>query len=221
MKNLILLFFLSLNTMASSVVVDGISQVFTTSDLASLSFSVETQNKDSLIAQDENSKIMNKALKGLKNKFKIKEIDIKTSRYQLNPYYSYPRGKAPVFEGMKIHNEMTVSIKKIDDISTIINFLTKKGVTKIGAINFSSSKSDLVQVQALEMAFDNAKDKADRLAKRAQLKLGKVLKIEESFERSGMPSPVRYEMKAMSSAPAIEKGSVGVVAKVRVEFEMK
>lgn len=206
--------------MASSIVVDGTSQVFTTSDQASLSFSVETQNKDSLVAQDENSKIMNKVLSGLKNKFKIKEIDIKTSRYQLNPFYSYPRGKAPIFEGMKIHNEMTVSIKKIDAVSAIINFLTKNGVTKIGSINFSSSKSDLMQVQALEKAFDNAKNKAERLAKKAKLSLGKVIKIEESFERSGMPAPVRYEMKAMSAAPAIEKGSVGVLAKVRVEFQM-
>lgn len=214
-------FVLPLGALADSITVRGDAVVSTTPDQASLTFKVVSKNKEAIKAQDQNAKIMKTLTEGLRKKFSLKDNEITTARYNLVPRFFYPRDKAPEFQDMEVQNEMALTIKKIDNVASIINFLTDNGVTEIYNIDFSSSKEEELKVRALEGAYDNALMKATALAKKAGKKIGEVDEIKESFSQAPAPRSMHYEAKMMSSAPVIEKGSVGVNATVEVKFDIR
>lgn len=212
---------LTFASFADSITVKGDGVASSDPDQAGLTFKVTTKSKEAMKAQEENATIMKKITSGLRKKYSLHDKDIVTSSYNLIPRFTYPRDKAPEFSGMEIQNEVAIKIANLANVSAIINFLTDSGVTEIYNIRFSTSKEEKLKVMALELAYENALSKAKALALKANKKIGDVKEIKEGAYSTPAPRPMHFEAKAMSAAPVIEGGSVGISAAVEVTFDIK
>ena len=98
------------------------------------------------------------------------------------------------------------------------------GATNLSGPNFSIDNPDALQMQARKIAIDDAKTKAQALAKDLGVSLGKI----ESFSDNNI-NPVMYDAKAMNlsaavpaAAPAvIPKGQNTITSDVTITYEIR
>ncbi len=186
-------------------------------DTAKISFKVITKEADAKKAQEKNTLKMNKVIKNIKSKFSIEQSNLQTSQYSLTPRYKYQQNQAPELIGMEVLSELTVRLDDLSKVSELINFLASSEVSEIGTINFQIKDSSLLEKEALRLAFKDAKEKAETLAKQAKLSINTVKSITESTAISGGPMPLR--MEKMMASPTIESGDISVSATLNVAFK--
>ncbi len=156
-------------------------------------------------AQNQLSKVNNDIVVAL-GKFGIAKDDIKTTNFSINPNYDYSSSGSGAIVGYNGNATLTVKIKKVDTIGSIIDAATTAGATDIYNTRFSVESPEKYREQARTKAIANAKDQAEKIAKELGIKLGKVSNIVEST--SGGASPI-YADK-MAYAPGAMGGGGGV-----------
>jgi hypothetical protein len=120
---------------------------------------------------------MNDVLLSLK-KMRIPEDKIETTQVSLRPEYKYDKGKR-TFIGYSARNQIKVTVDKLDDVGEIIDVSITAGATNINNIMFSVKDKTAYQKAALEKAFDDAKAKAEIIAKASDLVLIGIKRIQE------------------------------------------
>ncbi len=211
------------------ITVSADDKVVAKPDIASLNLSVVSKGASvSQVSTDGNQKmtaIVN-ALKGMQ----IDEKDIETTNYSLVPEqdYSIDRvpNQAPKIVGYTLTQSLNVKVRKLDQVSDVLQKATSLGANSMDGINFTIDNSDQLKDQAREKAFSKAKAKAETLAKQAGVSLGKIVSFNDD---SVSPMPYdSYYNKAMPMsaaaeavpAPSIETGSQEVHASVSITYEI-
>lgn len=209
-------------------------EAVTVPDIAMFSFSVITDGGTDIAAlQKENAEKMNAGITFLKV-LKIKEEDITTQSYNLNPRYSRSKcdfgdGKPcppPEIVGYSIRQSVSVKIRNFDNISKAMSGIVDAGANSVGSLSFTIDDPTSVQDEAREEAIDKAKVKARAMAKAADFNLGRLLEISE--DRYASPAPRGFAETAMvklqaddsAIAPSIEPGSQEVRVSIRLKYEI-
>lgn len=113
-----------------------------TPDKAQIVITVETNDKSSKIATENNKKISSLVQTKIKTYIDTKNGDyVKTSNYSLTPRYKYKDGKS-IFDKYVIQNSITVYTKNLDNISKIIDTAIENGATDISNLNYTLSNYD-------------------------------------------------------------------------------
>ena len=73
-------------------------------------------------------------------------------------------------------------MKKIDKVGEVLKVAYNEGANNIYGISFDIADRKTVYKQALQKAIDDAKDKADVMAKQAGVKIGKPIAIYEGYQ---------------------------------------
>jgi uncharacterized protein YggE len=166
------------NSVARTLMVNGKGELFVKPDIAYIQLGLETIGATAKDAHSQNAKefanIFN-ALKGLN----IPEKDIKTVRFNTYPHYEWTNNKQEL-KGYKVEQILQVTYRDIDKIGTLLDKLSAAGVNRVENVQYSSEKLEDYQLQALELAIDNAKKKADRMAKKAGVQVTGVQQIIEN-----------------------------------------
>ena len=211
-------------------------------DVAEFTFSVITEGGENLAAlQKENTEKMNKAIAFLKENG-VKKEDIRTSQYSVNPRYeSYSCGR-PIYAngeekagpcppskivGYTITQSATVKIRDFTKAGDIVSGVVKSGANSASSLNFTIDDPTSVQDAARAEAIAKAEKKAEKIAKDAGFRVGRLISIYES----GGNYPVYYG-KAMgigmggdaaesAPTPSIEPGSEDVKVNVTLTYEIK
>ena len=166
------------------ITVVGDSQTKVAPDTAVITFSVVTQGKQAVDAQQQNaakSEAVRKAVEAVTSDAKA---EIKTSDYNLNPEQDYYSGKMPKILGYQVRNTVTVSIDKLDRVGAIIDAATAAGANSIQGIQFVIGEQSPAQGEALALATKQAMAKAEAVA--ASLN-GKVVRVVQTIE-GGVPA---------------------------------
>ncbi|MDQ3321534.1 MAG: SIMPL domain-containing protein, partial [Acidobacteriota bacterium] len=114
------------------VAVTGEAQAKVSPDTAVVTFSVVTQNAQALNAQQENARKSEAVKAAVESISADDNIEVKTSDYNLSPeqdYYS--SGKLPKILGYTVKNTVTVSIKNLSKVGTVIDAATKAGANSV------------------------------------------------------------------------------------------
>lgn len=201
-------------------------KVMAVPDMATVNLGVLTQGLDPSKIQEENSKKIEKIIEYIKSQG-ISKDDIATSQFNIYPQYNYEGGKNNIV-GYQLNQTITVKIKGVDktteNLSKILKASIAQGVNEVSGVNIGFSEPDDLKQNARKLAIENAKSKAEDLAKTAGLKLGKVVSINEDAYDS-MPTPYYREMGmgmgGGSASPSIEPGTQDIVANMTVVFEVK
>jgi uncharacterized protein YggE len=178
----------------ATISVTGEGQISAPPDLATIDGGVGSDAKTAREASEANNAAMGKVLLALKSAG-IDEKDFQTSRLSLQPQYAPNRsGSSPVVS-YRASNRVTVRIRDVTKVASVIDTLVGAGANDIGGINFSVSQASKLLDDAREQAVADARRKAEIYAKAAGVTLGAPLSISEE----GAPQPT-FRAR-MASAP--------------------
>jgi uncharacterized protein len=180
------------------ITVSGEATVSAAPDQAQIEAGVATEAKTAREASEANNAAMSKVLLALKGAG-IAEKDYQTSRLSLQPQYAPNRsGPSPVV-GYRASNRVTVRVRDVARLASVIDVLVGAGANDIGGINFTVSNASKLLDGAREQAVADARRKAEIYAKAAGVTLGAPLSIAEE----GAPGPVLYRAKVASAGMAV------------------
>ncbi len=222
----------------SQITVTGSGDAYAIPDIATVSYDVSFEAKTVSEAQENVTKRSNDILAYLKEAG-IKEADIKTTNYQIYPHYEY--NSRPVvcydeasckqtdnryFVGYNVTSSFQVKIRKVEDAGKILAEIGNRKVTNLSGLNFTVEDEDATKAAARKNAIEDAKRKAETLARDLGVSLGKIV----SFSESGGYYPMYYSKgMAMDSvggaggapAPELPVGQNKTTTEVTITYEIK
>ncbi len=209
--------------------VSATGKVTAVPDIANIRVGVHTDIKSTAAdAVKANTNKMNEIIEALKN-INIKEKDITTSNYSLNPVYDWTDKRGRKLKGYEVRQTLTVKIRDLDNIGKVIQVTTKKGANQIGGVTFTIDDPDELKKEAFKIAIAKAKAKAKDLVAASGLKIGKLINVYES-QSSGFNVRVNRTYAKYDAInetvdnipePTIEVGEQEVSVEVTLVFEVK
>lgn len=237
------------STSPATISFSGHGEVTAIPDIANIYFTISKDDATVKNAQAGVAIIEKKALDLLKAKG-VADKDIQTTNASFYPKYEYRRAVCPtiptgagtagttssssspyycpsskqVLIGYTASESITVKVRNTDNVGDIMQGLGTTGVSDLSGPNFTIDKEDTLKAEARKKAIDNAKQKAEVLAKDLGVRLGKIT----SFSESG-DYPIMYAKSEMMSAgitpaaaPAeIPKGENTISSDVTITYEIR
>ncbi len=197
-------------------------------DTATVSFTVETTNKNSQKAVELNNEKTSTLISVIKNSLKENEA-IKTSTYNLRQKYEYNSiTKKNVADGYIVTNTVTVKLKDTQKTGKIIDLATKNGATSVSGLSFTLQNTDAVCKELTQKAILKAKQQAQDVLAPLGKTIGSIANINYSCS-TNTPSLYQYRNFAMAksaegaadSSISIEQGETRVNANVSIVFTIK
>ena len=206
-----------------TVTISGTGKVFAKPDIGQIDLSVVTEANTVSTAVSDNNQKMNKIIQAIKD-LGIKEDDIKTTNYSINPKYQYVSGKSSII-GYEVNQTAQVKIRDLNKTSQILEKAAGLGANQVGSLNFTIDDPEKSKDEARQKAIENAKKKAGDLTNTLGVKLGKVVGFSEYS--GGEPGPISYGSTmdgrggAGGPAPEIQTGQNEVIINVDLTYEVK
>lgn len=200
-----------------SVVGQGI--VLAQPDTAHVTLGVELSDSSLANAQAEAARRMDAVVTRLKADG-IPESDIRTTSYNVNPQYD---NNQQTLRGYQIQNLVDVRSTNVNGLGPLIDGAIAAGASRIYGIRFEASAMQDLKNQARDQAMQNARAKADQLARDAGVSLGKPLAITESDPGGVTPVRAAAPAAAVQSAPQtpIQAGELQVQTTVQVIWSIQ
>lgn len=207
--------------MPKSITVSAQGKVTAQPDVAYVTVGVTTQNKDMQEAQNSNAQTMNAMQEALKNAG-LTEDDIKTTQYNAYPIYDYSSSTNKIVN-YEVNNQVELTIKDITRVGEYIDIAVNNGANMTNSISFGILDQQSVYNDALRLAVEAAKAKADTLAAAGGVKITGTLQMAENSVGGGIVR--EYPQAAMdegkSGSTPISSGNLDVEANVTVVYEIE
>jgi len=196
---------------ADTVTVTGEGTVLAVPDRAEISAGVETRAQTARAALQANATAMERVLKALRSGG---GADITTETVSLSTSFD-DQGSPNGFVASNIASA-TVAF---DKAGSLIDAAVAAGANTIYGPSLSRSDADALYRQALAKAVDDAKARAEILAKAAGRSLGRVTAIAESG--SAAPVPFAAKASAAQDSTPVVSGPEETTASVTVTYELR
>ncbi len=213
-----------------SFTVSGEGKVTVVPDTGIVSLGITSNKPTVKAAQTEANTVIANITKAVKE-LGVADKDIKTSNYSVYPQYDYSTEGAGRINGYQVSANLTISVREIDKVNSVIDQATSNGANTVGGIQLTvdEDKQKELRQQARELAVKEAKTKAESLAKAAGITLGKIINVVESGNDIG-PRP--YDMMVANTkegglgggggAPTeINPGSTDISTSVTLFYETR
>lgn len=177
-------------------------------DMATVSTGVQTRAMTAQEAMRLNAQQMNRLIEAVL-KAGIERKDVQTSGINLNPQYDYSNREGqtqPRFLGYEASNQVTVMVRRIDDVGTVIDRMVTAGATNVNGPSFGIADNAPLLRQAREKAIRTAAERAQFYAQQTGYRSARLLSISETGDfRPPMPMMM---MAAERAAPMMDKTRV-------------
>jgi len=228
----------------NTISVSGTAEVNVSPDVATFSFLVKETAKTTKGAQEVISKKIATILDGL-DEADVDEKDIKTQSYTIYPKYEWVKVKAQedialdgtvfypgnnnkqVQTGFDVSQNVSVKLRDFDKVGQVLELFAETGVENLNGPNFEIDEPDALEEEAREMAIDDAKEKAKRLAKDLGVRLGSVVSFNESNPNTYYPKTYARGLEFASLdavaeyAPELPTGENTVTSNVTITYKIK
>lgn len=194
--------------------VSGEGKVSVVPDIAVVNVGVQTQGASVKALKDSLNTNINKVIDAVK-KLGIKDSDIQTSNYNINPNFD------STLKGYTATTNLTIKVREIDKANSIVDSAVASGANQIGGVSFDVDDRTKAENEARQKAVSDAKAKAESAAKIAGFKLGRIINYSENFGGGPIPVPLRAQIESSDkTATQIEPGSSEIVINVTLSFEI-
>ena len=172
---------------ANTITVSGEGEASAPADVANFSFSVIEEAATAVEAQDVAAKKMNAALALLEGQ-DIEEKDIKTSGYNVYPRYEWKQAACPLgyncpgertIVGYEVNQTVSVRVRDVDSAGDVLAEIGSVGVSNISGLSFTIDDQDELDAEARREAIDDAKEKAEVLARDLGVNIIRVVGFHE------------------------------------------
>ena len=194
-----------------AITVSGVGTVKTVPNEAQMSFGVETRRPTAQAAVGANADAMRKVINALR------QAGAREITTQWVSVYPFTRNDGTV-EGYSASNSVS-AVSDIEDAPALIDVAAAAGANQISGPGLSSSNAEALYREALAKAVDDARLRAEVLAKAAGRSLGAITAI---VEGGAQPTP-QYRQAAADAASStpIEPGQQETTATISVTFSLR
>ena len=209
-------------TVGSTIKASGTGTAYADPDLVVIQLGVDTIDQDPDVAVNQNTDKMNTLL-NLLEESGIPATDIQTTNYNMWVEEIYDQDNQPSGEKRyHVSNQVNVKLKDISKIGELIGEATSAGASNIFGINFAVAETADLEEAALEMAIENARQKAEWMAEDLGLTVGPIVSV---VEGGSFTPPIAYgnDVQGIGGASPvpIAQGQVSLSTQVQVEFELQ
>lgn len=215
--------------------VSGKGKVAVKPDIATFAAAVVTQSAKVKDAQDENAKSSNDIIAFVKANG-VEEKDLKTVGYNIIPQYRYDTRPCvqiypnpctqnpPKIVSYEVRSSLEIKVRDLGKIDDLLSGVVSAGANEVGSVVFSVDDEEKVLAEARKLAIEDAREKAEVLAKDLGVRLTRIVVFSES---GGMPYPVRFEALGkggggdFTPTPQIEPGEQEIQSFVNVVYEFR
>lgn len=210
----------------SGICVSSEEKIQATPDIAEITYSVYTQEKDAKSCQTKNAEDVDAVVALLKEKG-IDEKEMKTSNVGLNPIYDWNNGRE--ITGYEMTTEIVVSSVPIDEAEAIISDSVNAGINSIDSVQYQCSNFDELYAEALKNAITSARKKAELMAEAGGKKVVAMTQVQEvsssdqavAYSSGNMKQMAVMEASSADTGTSLLPGQVEVEAKVSVTFSIE
>jgi uncharacterized protein YggE len=198
------------------VTVTGEGTISVAPDTAVIRLGVGTEGKTAREASEANARKMSSVLGAIKDSG-IAARDVQTSRLSVQPEYEANKPGTPHLTGFQVTNQVTVRIRDIDALPTVLDRAIVAGANEMSGIEFVVSEQSKLLDKARGDAITDARRKAELYAQAAGGHLGHVVSIAEE----GQPTPPRALAAMRAGAAPVVPGEQTLRAVVTVAYELE
>ncbi|MHC1731948.1 MAG: SIMPL domain-containing protein [Bacteroidales bacterium] len=217
--------------MKRTITVKGTGNVSVKPDLIVITLNLESQQRD----YDKAMKIATESVKALQDAIQsvgFDKKDLKTTNFNIRTHYENYRDKDNNYkskfdgyiceQGLKLEFEFDTTV-----MSKVLTTIAKAPTDPQLNIQFSVKDKAAVSEGLLISATENAKRKAEILAKASGVTLGDLINIDYNWGELHLYSQTRYDMEekcmemSSSCAPDIEPDDIDVSDTVSFVWEIK
>jgi hypothetical protein len=200
------------------LVVTGEARVEAAPDLASFTAGVQSEALQAAEALAATGTTMRAVLAALEAEG-IAAADVQTSQLSVDPLWDDPGdGRQPRVRGYAASNLVTVRVRDVARLGTLIDAAGSAGANRVFGIAFEIAEPRAQLDEARRRAVADARAKAELLAEAAGVALGPVLSIREGGD--GGPLPMMARAEAAMDTP-VAPGVVGIEARVEIVYAIE
>jgi uncharacterized protein YggE len=188
---------LSVGLASANITVTGEGKVKYTPDVGYVNAGVASEGKTAAEAWQKNADVVKKLFEKLKS-FGIDAKDMKTAGLNVSPRYDTPKDKAPVLVGYTASYDLNVTVRRLDDLGTVLDGLAAAGANRNMGVSFGCSDPEKLLDEARLKAVREARKKAEIYATGAGCGLGLV----DSITEGQLYAPRRMDFDATAPTGA-------------------
>jgi uncharacterized protein len=204
------------DTQIKTINVSGQGKVSVVPDIAYIQLGVQTQDNSVKQAQAKNAEALQKVYDALEKEH-VKKEDIQTVSFNVNPIYTWDQNKQ-VFQGYQVEHLLRITDRDLADIGQLLDLATQSGANRIDNIQYDTEKREQYELKALDLAMDDADQKADHLAKKIGQSIQSIVNIHENSGYSGPIYTPYSKSMADSSQTQISTGEITISSSVDVSY---
>ena len=224
------------DTLARTITVVGRGEVKSKPDVATTTVGVEVLAPTVEAAMEQGKARMQAVVDALK-KLGIADKDIQTSNFSINFERTQPDTPTPKIEGTsaqpgtaeqpagsyRVSNMVQVTIRDLNQVGQVLDVAVKAGANNVWGINFGLENTSNLEGQARAKAIDDAKARAQDLARLNGVDLGSVVAISEVVTGGSMPVFADAAMaKGLGGGGApVEPGELTFATQIQVIYTIR
>lgn len=212
-----------------TIQLEGVGTVSAEPDLGYVIVGVITRNPSNDVAIANTANSMAQLYKAL-DKHGVDRKDVQTIKYSVDEETDTSETNDSRHKitrhnrvGCIVTHLVKITIDDLSNMGKVLDDLSKVGATNIDSISFGNSKAKEFRTQARKNAVDDAKEKAETIARSLGQKLGKPTRVAESQRSSGYEGVARTMSLSspMGAAPTeISGGSLTYTINVSIIWEL-
>jgi uncharacterized protein YggE len=204
----------------SLVVVSGESTVRRPPDIAYLTLTIESRGANPRDAQRQNAD-KSAAVQRALGDAGIARESIRTAGAWLEQEYDMVNGRR-VSRGYVARTSLEVGVEDVVRAGEIADVGVQAGATGLDGVRFDLKDRPAAERDALRLAVENARDRAQAAAAGAGRNLDRIVKIEDTRVDGGGPRPMVMQARAAASAGTnFEPGMLEIQGRVTLTASMK
>jgi uncharacterized protein YggE len=196
-------------------------------DTAIITLGVVSEDESARVALTANTESMTRVLEALKAEG-IEPRDLQTSGFSIEQVLSQPppgydpsRPFRPEIVGYRVSNNLSVRIRDLERVGAILDQVVTLGANSVSGPSFTVADPAPLEDQARQRAIEDALRKGGLYAEAADVALGPIFRIEESYSRPPQPlQGAMLRMEAAASSVPIEGGELQFEAQVSVSWRL-
>lgn len=209
-----------------SILVTGSSEISVAPNQAVARFGMTAQNSRASAAQSKVNEVIQKAIDAIQ-KTGVNRQSIHTASISLTPIYSdkFLSSGGSKVSGFRADNVIEVTIDDLKLIGEIIDAAINAGANEVQGVYFRLKDDRAQRHDALALASQEARAKAETIARSLGIPLGNVIEVDESSTRyprpmqSGGPAFMGMARKEMAPTP-VEPGQIRIEATVTIRYQI-
>ncbi|WP_137225889.1 oxidative stress defense protein [Shewanella sp. MEBiC00475] len=199
----------------------GTSTIEAAADMAIINVQVSVKADSAKAAKDKADEAVSQFMQRLL-KAGVDKKHIQSANLQLNPQYTYVQNEPRKLTGYSASRQMTITVIDLNRLNELLDSALVEGINNVNNIELKSSQEAKIIAQARQAAIDDAKQKAQSLAKGFGEQIAGVWEVRYFPQQANQPEMYRASMKMnVDVAQTYQQGQVAISDRVEVVFRLK